>query len=225
MAHVMVGRSAAARMRRVWLAWCAYHWPISDMLGRVGVAGRWWPGAGLVEGVESVSEEGSRSGGASNASVPRPAAARVGPISHAIFRLARIHRMTAGQLLRPIGLHPNQELLMMQLWHAGPQRQADLVTMLDSDSATITRTIQRLERAGFVRRSPSAADRRVTIVEATVASQALRREVERVWRRLEELTVDGLDDDERRVALRMMERLESNLGRPAPEPGRRARSG
>jgi MarR family transcriptional regulator, organic hydroperoxide resistance regulator len=171
------------------------------------------------------SEREPRSGGAAGASVSLPAAARGGPISHAIFRLARIHRVTAGQLLRPIGLHPNQELLMMQLWDAGPQRQADLVTMLDSDSATITRTIQRLERAGFVRRMPSEADRRVTIVEPTVASQALRREVEQVWRRLEELTVGGLDDDERRVALRMLERLESNLGEAAAEPGRPGSAG
>lgn len=158
-----------------------------------------------------------RSGGVPGGSVSPPAAARSGPISHAIFRLARIHRTSAGQLLRPIGLHPNQELLMMQLWDAGPQRQADLVAMLDSDSATITRTIQRLERAGFVRRRPSTSDRRVTIVEPTAASQALRREVERVWNRLEELTVDGLDDDERRVALQVLERLESNLGRAAVE--------
>ncbi|GAA5142382.1 MarR family winged helix-turn-helix transcriptional regulator [Pseudonocardia adelaidensis] len=158
-----------------------------------------------------------RSGGPAGGSGSPPAAARSGPISHAIFRLARIHRMSAGQLLRPIGLHPNQELLMMQLWDAGPQRQADLVAMLDSDSATITRTIQRLERAGFVRRRPSTSDRRVTIVEPTAASQALRREVERVWNRLEELTVDGLDDDERRVALQVLERLESNLGRAGVE--------
>ena len=146
-----------------------------------------------------------------------PAAAHGGPISHAIFRLARVHRVSAGQLLRPIGLHPSQELLMMQLWDAGPQRQADLVAMLESDSATITRTIQRLERAGFVRRRPSTSDRRVTIVEPTAASQALRREVERVWNRLEELTVDGLDADERRIALRVLERLESNLVRAAVE--------
>lgn len=159
---------------------------------------------------------------AAGGSVSLPAAAHDGPISHAIFRLARIHRMSAGQLLRPIGLHPSQELLMMQLWDGGPQRQTDLVAMLDSDSATITRTIQRLERAGFVRRRPSTSDRRVTIVEPTGASQALRREVERVWSRLEELTVDGLDADERRVALQVLERLEANLGRVAAEQERPA---
>jgi DNA-binding MarR family transcriptional regulator len=140
-----------------------------------------------------------------------PAAAQGGPISHAIFRLARIHRMTAGRLLRRIGLHPNQELLMMHLWDAGPQRQADLVALLDSDSATMTRTIQRLERAGFVRRASSPTDRRVVIVQPTAAGWALRGEVEQTWRALEEITVGGLDDRERATALRTLERLEANL--------------
>ncbi|MEV6711544.1 MarR family transcriptional regulator [Lentzea sp. NPDC051208] len=147
------------------------------------------------------------------ATVPTPAAARGGPVSHAIFRLARIHRMVAGQLLRRIGLHPNQELLMMQLWDMGPQSQSDLVVALDSDSATMTRMIQRLERAGFVRRGRSESDRRVVVVEPTAASQALRQEVELTWRRLEEMTLRGLDDDERAEARQVLERLEKNLGR------------
>ncbi len=147
------------------------------------------------------------------ATVPAPAAARGGPVSHAIFRLARIHRMVAGQLLRRIGLHPNQELLMMQLWDMGPQSQSDLVIALDSDSATMTRTIQRLERAGFVRRSRSESDRRVVVVEPTAASQALRHEVELIWRRLEEMTLRGMDDGERDEARQVIERLEENLGR------------
>jgi DNA-binding MarR family transcriptional regulator len=71
-----------------------------------------------------------------------------------IFRVASLHRMLAGNLLRRIGLHPSQELAVMQLWDAGPQRQTDLVRLLDSDAATMTRTVQRLEAAGFVRRRP-----------------------------------------------------------------------
>jgi DNA-binding MarR family transcriptional regulator len=149
---------------------------------------------------------------------PVPAAAHGGPVSHAIFRLARLHKLTAGQLLRRTGLHPNQELVMMRLWDAGPQRQADLAAVMESDSATITRTIQRLERAGFVRRTPSTADRRVTIVEATPASQALRREVEQVWRELEDRTLGGDTDAERDEALRVLGRLEANLAASADLP-------
>ena len=144
-------------------------------------------------------------------SVALPASAEDGPVSHAIFRLARLHRMTAGRLLRRAGLHPGQELVMMRLWDAGPQRQADLAAVTDADSATMTRTIQRLERAGFVRREPSADDRRVTIVSPTVASRGLRVQVEQVWRELEDATLGDLSPAERTAALAVLGRLEANL--------------
>ncbi|AZQ75934.1 MarR family transcriptional regulator [Streptomyces abikoensis] len=142
-----------------------------------------------------------------------PSSAGAGPISHAIFRVARLHRMLAGQLLRRVGLHPGQELVMMQLWDLGPQRQADLVRLLDSDAATMTRTVKRLESAGFVRRRPSPTDKRAAIIEPTPASQALRREVERVWDELESLTTDGLTGAEREAAAGALERFEVNLAR------------
>ena len=37
---------------------------------------------------------------------------------------------------------------MLPLWDLGSQRQTDLVALLGSDTATMTRTIQRLETAG-----------------------------------------------------------------------------
>ncbi|GAA1297138.1 MarR family winged helix-turn-helix transcriptional regulator [Saccharothrix xinjiangensis] len=163
-------------------------------------------------------------------SIPVPETADGGRISHAIFRVARLHRMLAGQLFRQAGLHPGQELVMMHLWDFGPRRQSDLCHVLDADSATMTRTVQRLERAGFVRRTPDPNDGRATIVEPTVASQALRREVERLWRELEEATVDGMDERELAEAARVLGRVECNLARrtgkagpgtdvPGPAPG------
>ncbi|MEC4572571.1 MarR family winged helix-turn-helix transcriptional regulator [Streptomyces virginiae] len=163
--------------------------------------------------------------GGPGVSVPVPAAAGGGPISHAIFRLARLHRMYAGQLLRRIGLHPGQELVMMHLWELGPQRQTDLVRLLDSDAATMTRTVQRLEQAGFVRRRPSPTDKRASLIEPTAASHALRREVEESWSRLEELVATGLTPDERTDALRTLERLEHNLVQAAADPGCAATEG
>jgi DNA-binding MarR family transcriptional regulator len=154
------------------------------------------------------------------ASVPVPAAAGGGPISHAIFRLARLHRMLAGQLLRDIGLHPGQELVMMHLWELGPQRQADLVRLLDSDAATMTRTVQRLEQAGFVRRRPSPTDKRASLIEPTAASHALRREVEQRWAQLEGLVTGDMTAEECTAVLQTLERLEHNLVQAAADPTR-----
>lgn len=104
---------------------------------------------------------------------------------------------------------------MMHLWELGPQRQIDLVRLMDSDAATMTRTVRRLEQAGFVRRRPSPTDRRASLIEPTTASHALRQEVERVWSQLEEISAAGLSDGERAEALATLERLEQNLVRAA----------
>ncbi len=99
----------------------------------------------------------------------------------------------------------------MHLWEYGPQRQADLAELFDTDSASMTRTVQRLERAGFVRRRPSPHDGRVTLVEPTAASQGLRIRIESLWAELERRTVGDLDPDERAAALDILRRLEHNL--------------
>jgi DNA-binding MarR family transcriptional regulator len=143
------------------------------------------------------------------------------PLTNAIVRVARLQRMLAQHLLRDVGLHLGQELVMMQLWDQGPQTQTELVRTLDSDSATMTRTVRRLENAGFVRSRPSSTDRRATIIEATPASQAVRRQVEHVWAQLEQSAVGDLTPAEQSAAVDVLRRLEQNLAATAAEVARR----
>ncbi|MEV5834204.1 MarR family winged helix-turn-helix transcriptional regulator [Nocardia sp. NPDC052112] len=150
---------------------------------------------------------------AATADVPLPPSVQAGSLNHAIVRVARLHRLLAGQLLRRVGLHPGQELVMMQLWDRGPQRQTDLVRMLGSDAATMTRTIQRLEHAGFVRRRACDTDKRATIIEPTPASQALRREVEDIWAELENSVTAGLTPEQQSAALEVLDQIEGSLAR------------
>jgi MarR family transcriptional regulator, organic hydroperoxide resistance regulator len=152
-------------------------------------------------------------------SIPVPATARGGPISHAIFRVGRLHKMMAGNLLRGVGLHPGQELVMMYLWELGPQRQTDLIRLVDSDAATMTRTIRRLEQAGFVRRSPVAGDKRAFLIEPTAASRALRPQVEQIWSQLEQIAVGGVSEREQQTILSVLEGLEARLTHAATESG------
>jgi MarR family transcriptional regulator, organic hydroperoxide resistance regulator len=158
--------------------------------------------------------------GASRGRTPSPTAAASGPVSHAIARVALLHRQRARQLLRQIGLYPGQELLMMHLWDTGALRQADLATVFDTDSASMTRSVQRLERAGFVRRRPDPTDRRATLVEPTTASNGLREHVERVWAELEASTVANLTSEQRDHLLAGLHRVETNLAGPAEQPPR-----
>jgi DNA-binding MarR family transcriptional regulator len=148
-------------------------------------------------------------------------AASGGPVSNALIRAGRLHAMRARQLLSEVGLYPGQELLLMYLWDAGPQRQADLAAVFETDSTRMTRTVQRLERTGYVRRRPDPGDGRATLVEPTPAGIALRRRVEQIWNELEAETVGGMTGPQRQQLLLGLQRAEANLasatagGKPA----------
>ncbi|MEU5693922.1 MarR family winged helix-turn-helix transcriptional regulator [Actinosynnema sp. NPDC020468] len=145
---------------------------------------------------------------------------QTGSVSHAIAGLARQYRALATRLLREAGLHPGQELVMMHLWDHGPRRQTCLCAELGADSATMTRTVQRLEKAGFVRRAPDPCDGRATLVEPTTASHALRLSVERSCAELEEAATAGMKAAERADCLRVLGRLEANLATRGGKPDR-----
>ncbi|MGA4842750.1 MarR family winged helix-turn-helix transcriptional regulator [Streptomyces sp. G45] len=140
-----------------------------------------------------------------------PGAARRGPVSHLVSRVARLHRVAAGKHLKGLGLYPGQEFVMMHLWDAGAVRQSELIKLLDLDPSTVTKMLQRLEQAGHVRRRPDPDDRRAVLVEPTEASCGLLESVERAWGTLEERTLAGLDAGERRELARLLGRVEANL--------------
>jgi DNA-binding MarR family transcriptional regulator len=155
----------------------------------------------------------------SRARVPSPTAAAGGPISNAMVRVTRLHILRVRQLFGEVGLHPGQELLMMHLWDTGPQRQSDLAAVFDTDSAAMTRTVQRMERAGFVRRRPDPTDGRASLVESTEAGLALRGQVEKLWTDLETATTGDMPQDERCAASGSWSAT-SSPSRPPMPPGR-----
>ncbi|MFJ7158267.1 MarR family winged helix-turn-helix transcriptional regulator [Streptomyces sp. NPDC101118] len=155
--------------------------------------------------------------GATSGCTAAPGAELEGPVSHAVSRVARLHRTAAGKLLKELGLYPGQEFVMMHLWDNGPVRQSELIKAVGLDPSTVTKMLQRLEQAGHVRRMPDPADRRAALVEATQASCGLLQEVRDAWRRLEELTLRGLDEGERAEFLRLLDKVEGSLCAEAAE--------
>jgi DNA-binding MarR family transcriptional regulator len=134
-----------------------------------------------------------------------------GPISSMIFRIARSHRALAGTLLADVGLYPGQELVLMLLGDRGPREQRDLVRELGTHASTVTKMVQRLERAGFVRRTRSSQDARGMVVELTEQGAALVTRLHEIWSELEELTVAGLSEPQQRALLPAMTRLERSV--------------
>src|ERR1019366_8706136 len=77
------------------------------------------------------------------------------------------------------GLHPGQDLLLSALWPEDGIAQAELAARLGIEAPTVSRALERLERAGYVRREPGRGrSRRVYLTEQ---GRALRGPVEQAW--------------------------------------------
>ncbi|MEU6403678.1 MarR family winged helix-turn-helix transcriptional regulator [Streptomyces sp. NPDC046985] len=170
------------------------------------------------------AEPGQESHGALGCAA-KPSAALDGPVSHAISRVSRLHRIAAGRVLRDLGLHPGQEFVMMHLWDNGAVRQSELIKAVGLDPSTVTKMLQRLEHSGHVARRPDPADRRASLVEATDTSSSLLVEVRRAWGELERQTLGGLDAAERAELARLLGKVEAALCPEAARGGGEASGG
>ncbi|KUL24339.1 MarR family winged helix-turn-helix transcriptional regulator [Streptomyces regalis] len=115
-----------------------------------------------------------------------------GPMSYAIFQLARAHRAYAAAMLREMDLHPGQELLLMQLLDRDGQTQSELLDSVGLDHSTVSKSLRRMQDAGLLSREPAAHDRRVMVVHLTDKGRAMREPLAAMWRALEETSARNL---------------------------------
>ncbi len=142
-------------------------------------------------------------------------------LNQAIRAVGIRHRALAGALLAPLGLHPGQEVLLLELDEQGPRTQGQLAAASRCEPPTITNSVRKLEAAGLVLRRPSPTDGRVTIVELSDRGQALLSRLKAVWHQLAEQTVAGVTStslDQLTTALVDLAASLSATGAPASEP-------
>ncbi|WP_371659772.1 MarR family winged helix-turn-helix transcriptional regulator [Streptomyces sp. NBC_00280] len=128
-----------------------------------------------------------------NDPTPRtPTTAGEGPMSYAIFQLARAHRARAAAMLREMDLHLGQELLLMHLLDRDGQTQSELLESVGLDHSTVSKSLRRMQDAGLLLREPAQHDRRVMVVHLTDKGRAMREPLAAMWRALEETSARNL---------------------------------
>ena len=144
-------------------------------------------------------------------------------LNQAIRLLSLRHRARAAELLAPLGLHPGQEALLLELARAGPVIHAQLSESLGCEPPSITLMTRKLEAAGHIRRKPAPADRRASIVELTDRGKALADQVRQLWCGLAEETVTGLPAQTVAELPAILATLTANVSTSRPRHLHRAR--
>jgi DNA-binding MarR family transcriptional regulator len=115
-------------------------------------------------------------------------------LNTAIRVVAMLHRSLTGALLAEIGLHPGQDVLLLDLATRGPLSHGQLATAAGCEPPTITNSVRKLEAAGLVERRRSPDDARVTFVALTSEGRALVPALRVRARRIAELTAAQIGD-------------------------------
>ncbi len=141
-------------------------------------------------------------------------------VNQAIRLLSLRHRARAAALLAPLGLHPGQETLLLELARTGPMIQAQLSEALGCEPPSVTLMARKLEASGYIRRKPAQSDKRASIVELTDSGKALVDQVKRLWCALAEETVTGLSAQTAEELPRLLKTLTGNVDTRPPPPTR-----
>lgn len=133
-------------------------------------------------------------------------------LNQAIRLVGIRHKALAASLLGRLGLHPGQEVLLLQLDEHGPRTQAQLAAGAGCEPPSVTLMVRKLEAAGLVAREPSPDDRRSVTVSLTPRGRALVPELHATWRELADTTVAGLGTTPAPALIAALTDLAAGLG-------------
>ena len=127
------------------------------------------------------------------------------------IQLVKEHRQRAEEALSQLGLHVSQELFLFVLWQDEGLSQSELAARLRVELPTVTKAVQRMERAGLLIRQDDEKDTRVSRVYLTEKGRALYAPALKLWQDLEARMLQGMTEIEQALLRRLMQQMVSNL--------------
>jgi DNA-binding MarR family transcriptional regulator len=109
------------------------------------------------------------------------------------------------------GLTRAQWRATKMLYHREGLRQTELAESLDMEPIAVGRVIDRLQAAGFVERRPDPRDRRAWRLYITEQARVIVSDMELIARDLRKDATLGIEYDELRQALGVLNRIKENL--------------
>jgi DNA-binding MarR family transcriptional regulator len=132
-------------------------------------------------------------------------------IDFLLAQICRLHHVRAHTHLEALGLYHGQPPMLRALWEQEGMTHTELAARLHVQPSTMTKMVQRMEKAGFVERRSDPDDQRVSRVYLTDAGRAVQTEVKQVWRTLEKETFEGFTLEERVLLRRFFLQIRENL--------------
>ena len=132
-------------------------------------------------------------------------------LNYQFIQLAKEHRQRGEEALSQLGLHASQELFLFVLWQEEGLSQSELAARLRVELPTVTKAVQRMERAGLLIRQDDEKDTRVSRVYLTEKGRAVYAPALKLWHDLEARMLQGMTEIEQALLRRLLQQMVSNL--------------
>jgi len=134
-----------------------------------------------------------------------------GTIGFELVGVCRAHRNRAAEALARIGLHPGQEMILLQLREKGGTTQGELAARCGVEAPTISKALARMASSGLVERHDDELDARASRIHLTAKGRALCAEVLKIWSNLERRSLGDMSAAERETLRSLLLRVKENL--------------
>jgi DNA-binding MarR family transcriptional regulator len=124
----------------------------------------------------------------------------------AVARLAITQTRAAGTAAKVAGVNTTSYAILSELSLDGWLTNGQIAERLGMSTGGVTPALDRLERSGFIERSPNPADRRSSVVSIKPDGEGVLRQASDLLAAELEVALDGMDDHERETVLRFLVR-------------------
>jgi DNA-binding MarR family transcriptional regulator len=125
-------------------------------------------------------------------------------LGYALVRAFRSVNRASSRALLPFELTAEQAHILLILWIEGPMKIGELQRVLCLSSGTLTGAIDRMDKAGLVRRVPDPIDGRASRVEPAAFDAKRRRAIEGTLEKAEAACFARLTARERQELFRLL---------------------
>lgn len=132
-------------------------------------------------------------------------------LGYLLVQVAKAHRNVAGMALADFGLYIGQEILLMYLWETEGLTPSELAELVVVEPPTLTKMLQRLEKAGILERRPDENDARSYKVYLTEAGRTLQEPITDIWNVLEKRILTDMTLEEQLLLRRLLLQVHRNL--------------
>lgn len=132
-------------------------------------------------------------------------------VSTLLKKTNRLMLKKANELLKPHGLTHAYTYFLMELYEQDGLTQSEIHKKIGIEQPTAVRTLDRMERDGFIVREPSQTDRRAVCIKLTDKAKGYKAIIYDCAKQLNDTALHGITKPERLLLQQLVGHINENL--------------